>query len=175
MYDAPSSFHLLLPMVMVSVIWTALVFDLRQRRIPNFLLLGGLVIGFTLQSVLGGATGALMALAGSAAGVLLLLPGFILRATGAGDVKLMAVAGIFFGPYWVLVAAIISILAGSLVAAAFAASALISRTSSAPWTRYGLMVKELTTTGRVSYAPPRKTRSWAGSFPSRSPSPSAPR
>ena len=155
----------LLPILLLSVVWIGLAFDLRQRRIPNVLTFGAAATGIAVQTALLGATGLLMALTGLGVGLVILLPGYLLRATGAGDVKLMAATGTFLGPYWILVAGVISILVGALIAAAFAASTLISRTSPAPWQRYGLMLKTLATTGRASYVAPAETEVMGRKFP----------
>jgi prepilin peptidase CpaA len=150
----PGAAEILLPVLLLAVVWIALAFDLYQRRIPNALTFGATSVAVVLQSVLGGASGLLMALAGLVFGLIILLPGYLLRATGAGDVKLMAATGTFLGPFWVLAAGIASILVGALIAGVFAASTLVSRTFPAPWPRYRLMLKALVTTGRVSYVAP---------------------
>ena len=153
------------PVFLLGMVWTALAFDLRQRRIPNALTFGAAAAGLAVQTALVGATGLLMALTGLGVGLVILLPGYVLRVTGAGDVKLMAAAGTFLGPYWILVAGVLSILVGALIAAAFAASTLISKTSPAPWQRYGLMLKTLATTGRASYVAPATGEVMGRKFP----------
>jgi Flp pilus assembly protein protease CpaA len=95
---------------------TAAVIDLRTRRIPNVISGGGAIAGLTLA--LSGAawisTG--QALAGLALGFLLLLPGHLLGATGAGDVKLFAALGSLLGPARIFDAFLFSALAGGLLA-----------------------------------------------------------
>lgn len=74
--------------------------DLRQRRIPNALLLAAAVPGLALLLLTGlGPTGAgwLASLAGAAVGVAVWLPGYWLRKLGAGDVKLAACIGGLLG------------------------------------------------------------------------------
>jgi prepilin peptidase CpaA len=84
--------------------------DTRERRIPNVLVLMMLCAGVALN-VMGpdngrggvfshfpGALGASGALLGALAGFALFLPLYLLRAMGAGDVKLMAALGSFVGP-----------------------------------------------------------------------------
>jgi len=97
--------------------------DLRSRRIPNALVYPGTAAGFLLNSLLSqgmGGLGALDSLAGLGAGLLLLLPLYLLRAMGAGDVKLMAMAGAFLGARGVTSAFIYVLLAGGLLAIAMA-------------------------------------------------------
>lgn len=84
-------------MVAASIMVPALICDLRQRRIPNFLSLAGFVAGIALHGWLGGWLGAGVALL---SGLTLLLAMFGLFAVGwlgAGDVKLLAAAGALGG------------------------------------------------------------------------------
>ena len=67
--------------------------DLRTRRIPNGLTLPVLVGALCLHSALHSGQGLLLSLAGAAAAGALLLPGYALRFTGAGDVKLLMAVG----------------------------------------------------------------------------------
>ena len=94
----------------------ATIVDLRTRRIPNQLTAAMAVIGLGLAGTgLSGLTiGA--ALAGLVLGFAVMLPGHLLGATGAGDVKLMAAAGALLGPALVLSAFIFSALAGGVLA-----------------------------------------------------------
>ena len=94
--------------LLAGLLAAALWHDLRTRRIPNRLVLWGTVGGVVLNSMLPagaglfqqpfGGLGLLQSLAGAAAGLALLLPMYLLRALGAGDVKLMAMCGAFLGP-----------------------------------------------------------------------------
>lgn len=90
--------------------------DLVQRRISNVLTLAGLAVGIALQSISGGASGLLNALAGAGVGLLCFLPLYLSKGMGAGDVKLMAAAGAFFGPADAFIAALLSLAAGALLA-----------------------------------------------------------
>ncbi len=54
--------------------------------------------GYGFVSSLPGALGLWKALAGLGLGLLIMLPLYMLRALGAGDVKLMAMVGAFLGP-----------------------------------------------------------------------------
>src|SRR5205085_5112459 len=74
------------------------IFDLRTRRIPNVATLAVAAAGLGLS--LAGASGhsALAALAGLGLGFLLMLPGHLFGATGAGDVKFFAAMGTLVGP-----------------------------------------------------------------------------
>lgn len=75
----------------------AAYFDLRRRRIPNLLILAGILCG-TLTAACGGGSEFLEGLVGSSLGLVLLLPFFMLGGVGGGDVKSLAVIGLFTGP-----------------------------------------------------------------------------
>lgn len=78
-----------------SVVIAAAVFDLRSRTIPNWLVGAGIVAGVLLHSLNGdGARG----FGGLGVAALVYLPLYLLRAVGAGDVKLMMAVGAFAGP-----------------------------------------------------------------------------
>jgi prepilin peptidase CpaA len=117
----------LLPIVLLACLlaW-AVASDVRSRRIPNQLVVLGLLAGLTLQATVTpgaglfsepfGALGLLKASAGMALGLLLLLPMYALGAMGAGDVKLMAMLGAFLGPLDIVGAGLSSVLAGGVLA-----------------------------------------------------------
>ena len=71
----------------------AAVFDLRTRRIPNWLCAAGFIAGFACQIALFRWTGARDAALGAGIALLIYIPLFALRAVGGGDVKLMAAVG----------------------------------------------------------------------------------
>ncbi|MBZ9539055.1 A24 family peptidase [Modicisalibacter tunisiensis] len=106
----PSSLILAAPLALLLV--SAVMWDLRKRRIPNLLIMAGAVVGILLQGLLAGHDGALAAIEGLGIGLIVLLPGYLAGFTGAGDVKLMAAIGTFLGPYSVFLAALASIAVG---------------------------------------------------------------
>ncbi len=117
----------LLPAILLAaVLACAVATDVRSRRIPNKLVLLGLLSGLALQATVTpgaglfsepfGALGLLQGGAGMLVGLVLLLPMYALGAMGAGDVKLMAVIGTFLGPLEVLGAGLSSVLAGGVLA-----------------------------------------------------------
>lgn len=139
--------------------------DVRFRRIPNALILAGAAVGFLLQGWAAGAGGVLAAIYGLLVGLAILLPGYLMGFTGAGDAKLMAAIGTFLGPVGVLQAALISIFVGGVIALGFALSALINRQSISPWERYSLMMRTLVATGRPLYIPPVEGEVMGKNFP----------
>jgi prepilin peptidase CpaA len=90
--------------------------DLLAHRIPNRLTSSALCLGLTLQLVLGGWSALGAAALGAVVGLSLLLPLYLLRATGAGDVKLLAALGALLGPYWIVVAGFYTLIAGGALA-----------------------------------------------------------
>lgn len=101
--------------ILLTLLAVAVWSDLRQRRIPNQLILAGLVVGVLGQAFLDGSTGFAMAIAGAFTGLVCLLPLYANGAMGAGDVKLMAVCGAFVGPLMVIVAAVASLVIGGII------------------------------------------------------------
>src|ERR1700689_1112140 len=76
----------------------AAVFDIRYRRIPNWLVLAGIIFGFAWNVYSSGWSGLGHAAAGLGLGFALYFPLYLLRARGAGDVKLLAAVGAITGP-----------------------------------------------------------------------------
>ena len=148
-------------MTVLTVMITAVVIDWRSRRIPNLLTFGGAFLGFVCQTGFYGMEGFLDALGGWGVGFAFLIPGYALRQTGAGDVKLLATTGTFLGPVTTLVAAISSILIGALVSLLIA---LFGRGAS-PWRRYGNMLRCLLVTGKAAYVSPNEGELMARRFP----------
>lgn len=74
----------------------AVVQDLRDWRIPNRLIAIGLMQGMIISAWMHGfGQGLLVSVSGSVIPVLILYVLFLMRALGAGDIKLFAVAGTF--------------------------------------------------------------------------------
>lgn len=149
----------------VVLLWIAAAWDIRQRRVPNLLVFPAMLLGIALQLVMFGSGGVVAALGGIAVGLGLLLPGYLLGTTGAGDVKLMAAVGTFLGPQDAALAALASIAVGSVVALGYAASSLFQPDSVTPWRRWGLMCRTFVTTLRPIYLPPAEGEVMGRKFP----------
>lgn len=102
--------------ILISLLTIATWHDVRSHRIPNALVLTGWVAGILLSAWLHGVTGIVSAVEGGVLGLAALLPFYMMRTLGAGDVKLMAVVGVFLGPTDVLMAILGTFLAGGVMA-----------------------------------------------------------
>lgn len=101
----------------VAVYW-----DVRERRVPNKAVLSGLLTALVFHGLVSGLPGVIGALAGGLTGLLVMLPLNMLRIMGAGDVKLMAMAGAFgAGIQAAMWMVLYTLLAGGLLVALFAA------------------------------------------------------
>ena len=90
--------------------------DIRSRRLPNVLTLGGLVGGLVLAAVRYGTDGLVDALTAAGICVLILLLPFFLRAAGGGDLKMLAACGSFVGVRGVLLLFVAMSFSGLVVA-----------------------------------------------------------
>lgn len=110
---------------MLGLLAIAVASDLRARRIPNWLIAAGLVLAVLAHALalvidetpLAG-NSLFAPLAGLIVGGALLLPLYLLRACGAGDVKLLAMVGAFVGPNAALGAALYTLVAGGALSLA---------------------------------------------------------
>ena len=118
----------------------ATIIDIRTRRIPNVLTasMTGLGIAMALLGISGISAGA--ALGGIFVGFLVMMPGYMLGATGAGDVKLMAAIGAILGPPLVVTAFLCTAIVGGILALVVAA-------------QRGRVAATLAGTGRMIAAP----------------------
>jgi prepilin peptidase CpaA len=100
---------------LLAMVVAAAAFDIRSRKIPNWLTLGGMAAGIVIQTVLHGLAGLLLSVEGLALGFGVYLAFYCLRAMGAGDVKLMGAVGAMAGPLlWFHIFLATSIAAGIL-------------------------------------------------------------
>lgn len=99
----------------LAIFMTAVVIsDLWTHRIPNPLVVAAALVATLVHTLEGGAAGLLASLGGVLAGLAVLLPLFLARGMGAGDVKAIAAVGAFLGPLGVLVATLWILLFGML-------------------------------------------------------------
>lgn len=106
--------------ILLLLITIATYSDIQSRRIPNWLTLCGTIIAIAYQTAPSFYLGITYSIGGFFIGLLCFLPLYMLRAMGAGDVKLMAMVGAFLGPSSIFSAILLTLIAGgilSLVAA----------------------------------------------------------
>jgi prepilin peptidase CpaA len=127
---APPAWQAMGLAALVLLVLTALVFDVRQQRIPNVVVVlalgAGLLINLIgpqvwlsstgLLTAYPSALGARGALLGALTGLAVFLPFYLLRAMGAGDVKLMAGIGAFVGPAAAINLALFILVTGGVLA-----------------------------------------------------------
>src|SRR5690348_13114929 len=82
---------------LVLLVLTAAFWDLRWRKIPNWLVLSGLIVGFALNGFLFEWQGVKLAALGLGIAFAVYFPLYLIRAMGAGDVKLMMAIGSLVG------------------------------------------------------------------------------
>lgn len=107
---------------LIAVVLGAAVYDIRFRRIPNWISVGGVLLGLLLNTFLKASgsrwlslEGVLFSLEGLALGFGLYFLLYALHAMGAGDVKLMGAVGALVGPRdWFGIFVVTAILGGVL-------------------------------------------------------------
>lgn len=145
-------------MVVAAGVSLATLIDLRTRRIPNELTAAMTGLGIALAAT--GVSGVSVqgAFVGFALGLALMLPGYTLGATGAGDVKLMAAIGAIVGPGLVVVAFLCTAIAGGLLAVVVAIrrrrlSATIAATGKLIGAGGRQQIQTATASSRFAYGP----------------------
>lgn len=99
--------------VLIVLVITAAFWDVRTRKIPNWLNLSGVVLGIGLNTFISQGAGLKQSLLGLGLALLIYLPLFAIRAMGAGDAKLMAAVGSIAGPHdWFMIFLLTAILGG---------------------------------------------------------------
>jgi prepilin peptidase CpaA len=112
---AAMSMQQMFPVILLlGLLGIAVASDLRRHRIPNFLVVLGLVLGLAGQAYTGGIHGLGDGVLGLLIGFGVFLPLYALGGMAAGDVKLMAMVGSFMTPHYALWAALLSLIAGGL-------------------------------------------------------------
>jgi prepilin peptidase CpaA len=113
--------------LVVAVI--AVAFDVRTRRIPNWLTFGGAAAALAYSVTTSGLAGLGTAVAGWLVGAALFFPFFALGGMGAGDVKLLAALGAWLGPAETVWLATYAAAAGGAVAVVVAVATGYLRTA----------------------------------------------
>ena len=116
-----------LPGILLGILLLlAVSYDIKTRLIPNKIVFSGSLIGIAFNTLINpgtglfsesfGGLGILMSIAGLAIGLIIMLPFYALHVMGAGDAKLMAMIGAFIGPLPIIKVALLSMVAGGLLA-----------------------------------------------------------
>lgn len=117
---APVALPLTIKILVVSTVLIAAVYDLRDRRIPNWVCFAALLLGVFGNVLLLGMGGALSSLEGIGLAMLIYLPLYLLKGMGAGDVKLMMAIGAAVGPLGRLQIFAITAVVGGILGLIFA-------------------------------------------------------
>ena len=106
-----------LPLILAYATYT----EIKERRIPNWLTLGSIVLGLGAAAIEGGGPGLVDSALGMALAGGLFLPFCLLGVVGGGDMKLMAAAGAITG--WPMALRVVcdTCVAGGLIAVAIMA------------------------------------------------------
>lgn len=110
--------------VLVLLLIAAAVIDYRTFRIPNWLTVGGMLAGLAFAAIQAPAAlpGLVWAVGGLAVGLFSLLPLYVLKVMGAGDVKLLAMVGAFLSLPDIVPAIACVLVTGGIVALVFASA-----------------------------------------------------
>ena len=105
----------------VSVVLVVATFtDLRSRRIPNWLVYPFMLAGFVVSGWLNGVHGIVSSLEGFALGAGIFGILALMGGMGMGDVKLLAGIGAWIGPAQLMVALVLTGMAGGVIAICWA-------------------------------------------------------
>ncbi len=92
----------------------AIINDLLHEKIPNKLCLMAIIIGLTLNTYYGHVHGFLNSFYGLSLAFTILIPAFVFRVLGAGDIKLMMGIGALIGPMLLFWSLLYGIAAGTV-------------------------------------------------------------
>ncbi len=134
--------------LLIALVFAAAVYDMRSRRIPNWLSVSGALLGLVLNAFLYGLGGLAGAAVSLMVGFGVYFALYALRAMGAGDVKLMGAVGAIVGRWqnWVGIFILTAVIGG---AAALALSLARGRLRKTIWNVRFLLVEMVH--GRAPY------------------------
>lgn len=104
-------------LLLLHLAGAAVYFDILYQRIPNCLIIVGLILGLICQISCYGIFGFLLFCAGAVLPVMILGILFYFRMMGAGDIKLLCVTGSFLGPITGLLCIFYTFLIGGILSA----------------------------------------------------------
>ena len=117
------------------------IYDLRSRRIPNWLTMSGLTLGIVANCYFSKTDGLLHSFYGLGLALLIYFPLWLFAGLGAGDVKAMVAIGAIVGPQQWLYVFLCTCIAGGIVAVgvSFAKRRLQETTTKAYFLLIGLL------------------------------------
>lgn len=90
-----------LNIMLIGLVILAVIFDLKEHRIPNWLIITGIAAVLLYYLILGNYAGCWTSLKGLMLGIMLLFIPFLMGGMGAGDVKMLGMIGAFKGSMFV--------------------------------------------------------------------------
>ncbi|MFQ5489331.1 MAG: prepilin peptidase [Phycisphaerae bacterium] len=102
--------------ILVPGVLLASWIDYAQRKVPNWLNAALIALGFGVQGFFNGPTGLWVGFCGMWVGFGVLIIPWMMHGMGAGDVKLMAAIGVWFGPWMTLVSFALGAVIGGIIA-----------------------------------------------------------
>lgn len=106
--------QVLILVVGAPLLIAGMVTDARHRRIPNLITVSAAVLCMLLHTVVGGVDGLINSAAGMVIGLLVLMPFYVFRMVGAGDIKFLASLGAYLGMGLILQATLVGVLLAGL-------------------------------------------------------------
>ena len=104
--------------LLIILLGFSVFYDLKQKRIPNFLTFPAMLLGLFIYTFNGGWSGFLQGFAGFGIGIAVFFIPFALGGMGAGDVKLMGAIGALKGLEFILYTTVFTALLGGIMALA---------------------------------------------------------
>lgn len=102
-------------LILIILLFAAAFFDVKEKRIPNFLTFPVMLIGLILNIIMNGLNGIMFSFFGFIVGLAIFFIPFVLGLMGAGDVKLMAAIGALMGWRFTVLSILFSAIAGIIV------------------------------------------------------------
>ncbi len=137
--------------LLILMLVVAAIYDIRYRRIPNWLTYPVMLLSVVYQTYHDGTIGFLLSLAGIGVGLLVFVIPYLTKGMGAGDVKLMGAIGGVLGPKGVFIAFLFTAICGGVYALILTARHGFFRETVA---RYVRMLKSFFLSGRFVYVEP---------------------
>jgi prepilin peptidase CpaA len=136
---------------LLSVLITAVIYDLRFQKIPNWLTFSTFILALAYHTISYGIFGLIFSVEGCIIGILLLIVPYLMGGMGAGDAKLMGAVGALLGPKGIVIAFILTAVVGGFYAVAVLA---YNGNLKATCRRYLFSIKAFIMTRKIICMPP---------------------